>query len=211
MRRDGKNQLSLRSLIELSCGFHCAIIILAHGANSAQLAIYIRLVGANVANNLAEFGNAVGIFGLFEARSVDDEPLPGKLNQDAGGPATEDSRLRRGHPIANRNHHVEAIKDRWPTCGCLRFLQRTQFVEFTFFEDIGDMAGYGGHIPPEKLRNLRLRHPERLALIADIEPRALIGLIDQESIAGFGILNQVDRFIFWSAHGLARFACVRTL
>ena len=79
---------------EFTGRFRRAVIVLAQGADPAELAIDVGFVGANVANDLAEFGDPVDVFRLLEPWGIDHESLPGKLDQDAGRPAAKDRGLR---------------------------------------------------------------------------------------------------------------------
>src|SRR6185312_2383638 len=47
----------------------------------------------------------------------------------------------------------------------------------------------------EKLRDLRLCHPQGFALIPNVESQALIGAVYQKSVAGFLIFDQMDRLV----------------
>jgi imidazolonepropionase-like amidohydrolase len=103
------DQLGLRALVEGSRRVGRTVIITAHRADAAQLAIDIGLVGTDIANDLAQFRETIAGLWLLQPGRVDNEAPLGELNQHARRPSTELRRLERRHPVADRDHHIEAV------------------------------------------------------------------------------------------------------
>src|SRR5690606_21564856 len=83
---------------------------------------------ADVPDDVAQFGDAVVLARLLEPFGVNDKALRRKANEDRCRPAPKESRLSRTHPVADRDHHIEAVEDSRSTkLTCLHFLQRSQF------------------------------------------------------------------------------------
>ena len=74
-------------------------------------------------------------------------------------------------------------------------MHRSLFVEFSFLQNVCNMFGDDASLTPKKPRNLLLRHPERFALIANVEPQPLFAIIDQKPVSGFRIFYKMDGFI----------------
>ena len=77
----------------------------------------------------------------------------------------------------------------------MHFLHIAFLGQLALREDVADMARDDRLVAAEQLPDLRLRHPERFALIADVDPQSLLAAVDEEEIAGLGLLFQANRFI----------------
>ena len=76
-------------------------------------------------------------------------------------------------------------------------------VQFAFRIDINNVLGNNRTIHTKKLANLRLAHPKRFALIANIQLKSLARSINQKPVARIHILDKVDGFICVIIHELA--------
>jgi hypothetical protein len=56
----------------------------------------------------------------------------------------------------------------------LHFLQRSRFVKFSLFKNIGYVPGYYRYVASEELTYLRLCHPKGFTLEPDIQLQPLV-------------------------------------
>lgn len=172
------------------------MVILAQGADLTQLGIQVGLRTADVADDLAQFGDAILLAGVFQPLDVDHETAGREPDQYAGGPFAEKGRLRGADPVADRDHHIEAVEsDRFCGPSNLHKLQIALLRQFAFFKDVGDVTRNHGNIASEQLRHLRLRHPQGIAFMAQFSAHTGIVGIDQETIASVFTLDQADRLL----------------
>lgn len=101
LRGNGPQQLRLHLDVEVPASRRGPVIILAERAYLPKLAIDIRFVRPDVANDLAKFGDSIGLTGRFQPSHVHDEALRRELNQFVGRPAAKECGLLRGNPVAD--------------------------------------------------------------------------------------------------------------
>ena len=87
--------------------------------------------------------------------------------------------------VAYGDDDIETINRRWSVLGksIMQNLHITIFIQFTFFENIGNMTCDYGLVFLKEHCHLRLRKPNRFVLHPDINNRlSVIGLVDYNLI-----------------------------
>lgn len=87
------DEFCLRIAVESLPSFRSPIVVLAHRANHSKLAIDIRLIRANVPDDLFQLCNAIPIFRVLEPGGVNNKALGGELHELVGSPFAKEGGL----------------------------------------------------------------------------------------------------------------------
>jgi len=109
---------------------------------------------------------------LFEFLVVEDEALDEVVAELLRGPDTEPGAPVRLHPIADRDDDIEGVEFDFPgdlALNCCKKCNSCFPLQFTFVEDVLDVAGDDGLIPLEQLRHLASGEPDGLVDVTDVD------------------------------------------